>query len=278
MANLTRRSAVALLLSPAAHALAQMQLGAVDELKGYWLVTLQGANARQRLLAIDRIEPEGPDAWQLTLRQSYVENPPKVVLAGRLQRTPDGLRLEYSTGSEARVAAVHNPSGVFEGTFTFPNGKQVPTTLSPLTDDEYAELKQEQAERRRGDAARQWGVRPDSRVELIYLESSNYSCPYCRAWEKEYVSTGKLKDSVEGRGLVVTRVANRRYIPDMFLPANLRPHREALEARARNLFRATPAFIVMVDDRPVSWGVGLGGWDHRVHPALKRIAAARGQR
>ena len=245
-----------------------------EELIGSWLVKVHNNDKRLRLLQVVSFTPEETGKWKAELRYSFINNQPKPIADAQLLKFDDTYQLTFITQSNSTVITELNKSGVFSGRFTN-NKKEFGVDISPLTEDEFVELKNQEVAKLRQLQLAKLVITPSTKLELIYLESGNYACPYCQHWEKEYIRGGKLLDSDEGRNITITRLSTRGYISDFFLPENLRPHRSELESKARNLFRATPSFILMADDKPISWGVGFPGWDNRVYPALKQVVARK---
>lgn len=264
---------VALLIGPVS-GWTQITTRAPEELIGNWLVKVHNNDKRVRLLQVVSFTPEETGKWKAELRYSFINNQPKPITEAQLVKLADSYQLTFITQANSTIVTELNQSGVFSGKF-INSKKEFAVDISPLTEDEFIELKNQEVAKLRQLQLAKLVITPSTKLELIYLESGNYACPYCQQWEKEYIRGGKLLDSDEGRNITITRLSTRGYISDFFLPENLRPHRSELESKARNLFRATPSFILMADEKPISWGVGFSGWDNRVYPALKQVVARK---
>lgn len=110
-----------------------------------------------------------------------------------------------------------------------------------------------------------------SRVQVIYLAAAD--CPYCRHWERsrgprDEFAASPLAHEVEFYEARRAHLRDAPSVTDVPKPARWIWDRAWIP-------RATPAWIVAVDETVVLTVVGLERWEREVRPTIEQLVARR---
>jgi hypothetical protein len=122
-------------------------------------------------------------------------------------------------------------------------------------------------------AATQHQVRPDSRIEVVYLTAPD--CVYCKSWR--YMRTGdwsRFADSPAGREVKLVTVEKQT----LRMPIEKRHYPEALAKLhdvAPQFGNVVPAWWVVLDGVPVMRRLGENRWREEIEPVLEQLVKAK---
>lgn len=102
-------------------------------------------------------------------------------------------------------------------------------------------------------------------VTLVYVGARD--CSPCRLWHRDYLP--RFTTSYEFANLTYRAILAPKLftlMDDANWPTDLRQYRERLDLRS-----AVPLWFVLVQDKVVLVGMGLGQWDNLVVPSIRSL-------
>lgn len=264
-----KRLLTILLMLPAMAGAATFPLQA-DNLVGLWFSKDGGeGNARASVLRVTNVLMSNDKGAALVAYFGSAESSTQEAKDVFAKPEGDGLGLALTTHAGGKLVLHTDASGALSGEFTTAKGKPVSMRFEKT---QLASVHQWLAENPRPDLR----ARKDSVIELLYLSADN--CGYCRAWEKEYLLDGRLKNSPEWgqfRFTEVKRMSFNAPVRAEDMPPHLQPVIEQyLKGRTRAL-TGSPWFVVVVNGKMRINSFGVNSFESLVAATIRSAVRER---
>jgi len=245
---------------------------------GSWLVSGE-EGFRDRYLILSGVKLRGNQLEIDSSTYGYLDGKGKPLHGWRAVVTGDVIEIECQTPADS----------VIRGTFAEGDtaivarlrttaGKDMPVRLTKISSDELEQLRSVKRVKRKSASL---PVTKTSQIVLLYVGASD--CPSCAGYEAEYFGRKNLmaEQFPEFSEVVYEKVRLASYRGAANLSAALRRELVPLATKGANgepaplRSHGTPFFALLLDNKVVAQGHGIGALEQLVIPAARELVARR---
>lgn len=247
-------------------------------MEGSWLVSGEDG-FRDRYLILSGVKLRGNRLEIDSATYGYLDGKGKALHGWRAVVTGGLIEIECQTPADSVIRGTFAEGDTaIVARLTTTAGKDMPVRLTKISSDELAELRSVHRIQRKSASLR---VTKDSQIVLLYVGASD--CPSCVGYEAEYFGRKSLMAAKfpEFSEVVYEKVRLASYRGAANLSGALRRELVPLATKGASGEAAplrchgTPFFALLLDNKVVAQGHGIGALEQLVIPAARDLVARR---